>query len=237
MSVISERRTEWWSLLGLPTLLFIVFNLLEEWGDWDLKVASWLFNLESGTLESGWPWQHSFITEAMMHGVGHDVVVVVALAVIVMIGLSWKLPRLQPARPALVYLLCCFLLTVLLVGLLKSITHVNCPWDLLPFGGAQIYVPTFAPLPDDVAPGRCFPGGHAAGGYGWIALFFVAKVYRPGWRWIALAFVMLWGGSFDIAQQLRGAHFMSHGLWSLAIAWWIAAGLYLVWFKRAAKEE
>ncbi len=236
MSATNTYRSEIWSLLILPSLLFALFNLLSEWGEWDLKLSLWWFELESGTPESGWPWRHSFIPDTLLHGGGHDLVVAIAVIVMVLIGLSWKVPRLTAARVPLSYLLLCFLLTVLLVGVLKSLTHVNCPWDLLPFGGSQIYVPTFSFLPDDVTPGRCFPGGHAAGGYGWIALFFVARVYCPRLRWVALVAVLLLGGSFDLAQQLRGAHFMSHGLWSLMIAWWIAASLYLLWFKRAVKD-
>lgn len=219
----------------LPTLCFALLNWLMERGNWDLKIANWWFEFESGNPDTGWPWRHGLWPDTILHGGGHDLVVALAIALIGAIALSWKLPKLARIRLSLVYLLICFLLTVILVGVLKSITHVNCPWDLLPFGGSQIYVPTFSALPDDVTPGRCFPGGHAAGGYGWISLFFVARAYRPQWRWAALLLVLLVGGSFDIAQQLRGAHFASHGLWSLMIAWWIAASLYLVWFKRAAK--
>ncbi|MCF1430457.1 MAG: phosphatase PAP2 family protein [Shewanella sp.] len=121
---------------------------------------------------------------------------------------------------------------MLIVGGLKIVTHVNCPWDLLRYGGSQPYVPTFQALPDNVKPGRCFPAGHAAGGYAWVALFFFAKVYRPELRWWGLGAALLLGMIFDVAQQLRGAHFVSHGLWSLMIAWWVASLGYLVWLKR-----
>jgi len=37
---------------------------------------------------------------------------------------------------------------------------------------------------------------------------------------------------FGIGQELRGAHFLSHDLWSLAIAWTSASLLYYGFFLR-----
>ncbi|MCY1448479.1 hypothetical protein D9M71_651480 [compost metagenome] len=53
---------------------------------------------------------------------------------------------------------------------------------------------------------------------------------RPQWRWPALAAALAVGAAFGIAQQLRGAHFLSHDLWSLAISWAVAALLSLWMF-------
>jgi membrane-associated PAP2 superfamily phosphatase len=40
---------------------------------------------------------------------------------------------------------------------------------------------------------------------------------------------------FGFSQQLRGAHFLSHDLWTLAICWGTALGLFL-WFRRHPLE-
>ncbi|MNV84902.1 hypothetical protein D3C71_1788110 [compost metagenome] len=39
---------------------------------------------------------------------------------------------------------------------------------------------------------------------------------------------------FGFAQQLRGAHFLSHDVWTLAISWFVALALYLAMARREA---
>ena len=43
-----------------------------------------------------------------------------------------------------------------------------------------------------------------------------------------LAVGLLAGGVFGFSQQLRGAHFLSHDLWTLATCWAVSLGLYLL---------
>ena len=58
----------------------------------------------------------------------------------------------------------------------RPLTNVDCPWDLVPFGGRFPYVELFADRPD-CAPriGRCFPAAHASSGYALLALYFVVS--------------------------------------------------------------
>ncbi|RYE95440.1 MAG: hypothetical protein EOO41_05650, partial [Methanobacteriota archaeon] len=78
----------------------------------------------------------------------------------------------------------------------------------------------------------CFPAGHASAGYAWVALYFCALALRPAWRMPALWMGIAAGLLFGIAQQLRGAHFLSHDLWSLAVCWGTALALYWVMLAR-----
>ncbi len=39
---------------------------------------------------------------------------------------------------------------------------------------------------------------------------------------------------FGISQQLRGAHFLSHDLWSLTICWLVALGFFYLFFVSPA---
>jgi len=54
---------------------------------------------------------------------------------------------------------------------------------------------------------------------------------------VGLVFGLLLGVVFGMAQELRGAHFLSHDLWSLAVAWTCASLLYYGFFLRAPKVE
>ena len=52
---------------------------------------------------------------------------------------------------------------------------------------------------------------------------------RPAWRIPALGVALAAGAAFGIAQQLRGAHFLSHDLGALALCVLVAGALARVW--------
>ncbi|MFZ2388297.1 MAG: phosphatidic acid phosphatase, partial [Polaromonas sp.] len=75
----------------------------------------------------------------------------------------------------------------------------------------------------DGGTGGCFPAGHASAGFAFIGGFFAFRhaVPKTAWRWFAGA--MLIGLIFGLAQQVRGAHYMSHTLWTAWFCWSVAA--------------
>lgn len=231
------NKHQWMCYLFYPSIVFAIITGAIEFFHIDLILADWLFHWEqlNTAIVDSWPLRHNFITQIILHDYGHKLVVLLAITVLMLTCFAWKQANLYEYRYGFLYLLISFLLTVVVIGILKKYTHVNCPWDLLRYGGEQVYVPTFESLPDFVKPGRCFPGGHATGGYAWIGIFFFCKVYAPRWRYWGLTAALVLGLIFDLTQQLRGAHFLSHGLWTLGISWFISASLYLLWFRRYGK--
>ena len=56
-----------------------------------------------------------------------------------------------------------------------------------------------------------------------LRFLFFCRCYAPSWRWYAFAAAMSLGTIFGVALgRLRGAHYLSHDLWSLAICWFSA---------------
>jgi hypothetical protein len=58
----------------------------------------------------------------------------------------------------------------------------------------------------------------------------------------ALLAALALGLTFGFGQWARGAHFVSHDLWSAAICWFVSLGLYLFPFRgrlsyRAGRQE
>ncbi len=119
------------------------------------------------------------------------------------------------------------LLALAVVGVLKHFSATSCPWDLAEFGGVARYASHWAWGLVDGGGGRCFPAGHASAGFAFIGGYFALRRHQPqaarGCLGAALAVGLILGG----AQQVRGAHFMSHTLWSgwlcWASAWWCDA--------------
>ncbi|MDO9402546.1 MAG: phosphatase PAP2 family protein [Polaromonas sp.] len=112
------------------------------------------------------------------------------------------------------------LLAVFTVSALKSVSTVSCPWNLAGLGGVVGYTSHWSHLfQPDGGGGHCFPAGHAASGFAFVGGYFAFREVSPRiarcWLAAALAAGMLLG----LAQQLRGAHFMSHTLWTGLVCW------------------
>jgi membrane-associated PAP2 superfamily phosphatase len=123
------------------------------------------------------------------------------------------------------------LLGVGAVGAMKQVTNVDCPWSLTEFGGERPYVSLFADRPDNLQRGRCFPGAHSSSGFALFACYFAA-LGRGRWRArLALGVALLVGGGFAAGQEARGAHFLSHDLWSAAIMWFSCLAVHVFRYK------
>jgi membrane-associated PAP2 superfamily phosphatase len=96
---------------------------------------------------------------------------------------------------------------------------MHCPWDITDFGGYAPYFDLLGSAPAGMHAGRCFPSGFTATG-AWLLAFGLLWYPELRLRSIvlgALALAMAFGLGW--AQQMRGAHFLSHTLWSLWIGW------------------
>ena len=78
----------------------------------------------------------------------------------------------------------------------------------------------------DGGAGHCFPAGHASAAFAYLAGWFVLRrsVARAvAMRWLAAALAA--GLLLGLAQQVRGAHYMSHTLWTAWICWTVGLAL------------
>jgi membrane-associated PAP2 superfamily phosphatase len=114
-----------------------------------------------------------------------------------------------------------------LIAFSKRFSSVPCPWDLARYGGDAVYRHNLSYPVGPAEIGHCFPAGHASGGFALLALYFAAYASA---RFPAVYLLpgILVGVVFALAQQARGAHFISHDLWTLSICWFGALGLYVL---------
>lgn len=129
-------------------------------------------------------------------------------------GLLRRLARGERMQLALTVLA-----SVIAVSLVKRSSHSSCPWDLREFGGTAVYVSHWAWGVHDGGPGGCFPAGHASAAFAYVGGWFVLRRHMPraAAYWLATALVL--GLLLGLAQQWRGAHYMSHTLWSAWLCW------------------
>jgi membrane-associated PAP2 superfamily phosphatase len=112
--------------------------------------------------------------------------------------------------------------SLLAISALKQHSLTSCPWELREFGGRVPFVSHWSLQLSDGGPGHCFPSGHASSGFGLLVGYWLLRdaSQRAARVWLAMALVLgvLCGG----VQLVRGAHFLSHSLWTAWCCWAIA---------------
>lgn len=119
----------------------------------------------------------------------------------------------------LLFLILALIITPLTVAILKHYSPVVCPSRLEVFGGDQIHISPLDIFKDNIflnGSGKCFPAGHASGGYALISLFFAMtnKKYKN----LSLVFSLLLGSIMGLYQIAKGTHYLSDTLTTLTIA-------------------
>lgn len=175
----------------------------------------------------GFPWRDNpFLVHVMHEGAKN-------LSWLLLIGLfaaiRWPvgvLRRLPTA--ARVQLALSVLASVLAVSLLKHASDTSCPWDVKEFGGVAQYVSHWAWGVRDGGPGGCFPAGHASAAFAFLGGYFVLRHVAPRAAIVWLGTALVAGLVLGLAQQLRGAHYMSHTLWTAWICWTVGFAIELI---------
>lgn len=212
---------------ALATFVLLGIVLLWDVSRLDLPLA----RLAGGG--QGFPLRDHWLLTAVLHD-GARALAFAAGAWLVL-GIWWPTgPLRNVPRSARVQWLASLVFAVLLVSALKHASRTSCPWDLADFGGTAAQVSHWAWGAGDGGRGHCFPAGHASAGFGFIGGFFALRPHsRRAGRlclWLSLAAGLLLGA----AQQLRGAHFLSHTLWTGWLSWASAATLAALFARRAS---
>ncbi len=167
---------------------------------------------------TGFPWRDQWFFVHVLHEgarrLGWVLVLLLALSVWWPRGVLRRIDaseRLQMALSAL--------LALAVVSIAKNLSATSCPWDLSEFGGVARYASHWAWGVLDGGGGRCFPAGHASAGFAFVGGYFALRRKQPtAARWW-LSGSLLAGLILGLAQQVRGAHFMSHTLWTGWLCW------------------
>jgi len=190
--------------------------------DIDLMLADAVYDPVTGTF----PWRHAWLTDTFSHVILKSLLTVAAAWFVLAAILDALRPRAGRSSLDRLRLRVVGLSAVLVpavISMLKQASVAHCPWDLARYGGDEPYLRLFDALPLGVPAGHCLPAGHASTALWMVALSVYWLPSLPGKaRRVALAAILL-GGFVGWMQQLRGAHFLTHTLWST----WIACAVVL----------
>ncbi|MEY4754719.1 MAG: hypothetical protein RJA44_2394 [Pseudomonadota bacterium] len=222
------------AILPMPlriTVLLVLLLLGWDAGGLDLPLARWFGD------QRGFAWRDHWLLTSVMHEGGRSLSWLLVLALGAGVRWPWgplrRLPRAVRLQLALTPLL-----AALMISMLKGVNATSCPWDLAEFGGPATYLPHWLGfLRGDGGGGHCFPAGHASSGFAFIGGYVVCRQVDPRQARLWLLGGLLAGLLLGLGQQLRGAHFMSHTLWSGMLCWlaaWGIEALRLRWWPRGA---
>jgi len=199
--------------------LLLAFLALLAWdlGGLDLPLVRWYGST------TGFVWRDQWLTGGVMHeGVRAAAWVVFGLLV-VSIWRPLPFARLLTRRERIWWVVTT-LACVALIPLLKRASWTSCPWSLIEFGsGTARYVSHWAFGVRDGGPGGCFPSGHASSAFSFLTGWFVLRRRAPLAARIWLAVTLAAGLLFGWVQMMRGAHYLSHSLWTAWVCWAVAA--------------
>lgn len=225
------------SLLSSSTLRWTAGSLLclLAWdaSGLDLVLAHWFGTAQGFALRDHW-----LFTTVLHEGarrLSWLLVVGLSLAVWWPVGVLRQLDRWQRLQ-----LVVSILLGLALVVAIKRISSTSCPWDLAEFGGLARYVSHWRFGLVDGGGAHCFPAGHASAGFAFVGGYFVLRDRAPRAARIWLAAALAAGLVLGVSQQMRGAHFMSHTLWTAWLCWtvaWACHSLVTTWRLRSGEKR
>jgi len=218
----------WWRHIRVPLVLFAILAPFFAFTHADLQIADAIF---FNAARGAWIGEQNWWTNQFIHEGGTWLIRLLVVAGLVIAGLGKFDRRLWAWRKPALYFAVSVILSVGTVGALKTVTNKDCPRDVIEFGGEHAYVPLFAHRPPELRNARCFPAAHASAGYSLLALYFMLRGRNRRWGRIGLAVGVLMGLVFGISQQSRGAHFISHDVWSAFIVWTVALSTYVGVFR------
>jgi membrane-associated PAP2 superfamily phosphatase len=133
-----------------------------------------------------------------------------------------RVARLPISRRDAAFLFVCLSLAPLTAETLKETTGVFAPRKLERYGGQQPYRTILESIPyvRGRERGHAFPAAHCSGAFALVGLYFVASGRVA--RWSALALGLTTGWSVGLYQMMKGAHFLSHTVVTMILAWMIA---------------
>lgn len=220
-----------WLAIGFALLMVLVYPTLS----WDIQLSDYFFKAHQG----GFIYKHQPFLSDWMHTKLKWLMVMVGLASLLLALVAPIFTLFKPHQKSLLWSFVGMVCATSAVAISKHFSVHGCPWDLSIYGGDLPLLGLFAKLPAGVEAGQCFPAGHPSAGFALMAFYFAFRHSKPRFAlamlWLGATMGMVMGG----AQIMRGAHFLSHVLWSGWVVWVTLLALYYLWppMQSAGRSE
>lgn len=222
MNRTSDKRLIVWTLVTL--LLCLAWDATGQ----DLALARWFGEA------TGFAYRDHWLFSGVLHRGARRVAWTLQFALIIAIWWPVGVLRLLSRRER-VFMFVASMVVLLVVSGLKSSSTTSCPWELREFGGVAAYISHWQWNVLDGGEGNCFPAGHASAAFCFFSGYFALRHKAPRAALIWLAVTLAAGATIGMAQQVRGAHYLSHTFWTAWFCWTIAGATMLTLERIAAR--
>ena len=216
-----------WHLL-CPFIIFLTVILGLEIFHIDVIFSSYFFDFKA----SEWPLRNNWLIKTVFHDWGQKLSIFMGVAIFIIFAFSCFLKNLKKYSKPLLFLFVSSVSGPIIIAILKNSTHIYCPWSLRIFGGDKPYIKLFDAVDSSLSIGHCFPGGHSGGGFAFISLYYFFMLVNPKYRFYGLGAGVFIGSFFGLTQEVRGAHFLSHDIFSLFICWSLTSIIFIMFFYK-----
>ena len=203
----------------ITAFLLIAVIALFQFTNLDILIQNFFYNFESKSwlIDKNEPILKFFLYDGMK-------IFLIAIAVGILFSLIFlrKNKIIQEYKKGLIIVLLAAFFIPLFIGSLKAISNTPCPCNIVNFNGKYPDIKVFDSYPKDfVQPSKakCWPAGHASGGFALMALFFLFKTPINQKRALIIGLVVGW--SMGTYKMLLGDHFLSHTIITMMMAWLI----------------
>ncbi len=200
-------------VLLIVTILFFQFSNVDVWVEnlfYHSSTHTWLINRDNKILKI------VFYTGIK------KVLIAIAVLMLLTLIIFRNSKRVQPYKKGLAIVILSAIFVPLVVGGLKAITNTPCPKNTDIYGGNYPEVKVLDSYPKNFHQKKrikCWPAGHASGGFALLALFFLFKSRKNKKRAIVLAMIVGW--SMGLYKMMIGDHYLSHTIVTMLLAWLI----------------
>ncbi|QOP45579.1 phosphatase PAP2 family protein [Sulfurimonas paralvinellae] len=149
----------------------------------------------------------------------------IAIAVLLLLTLLffYKMRIVQEYKRGMVIVILSAIFVPVIVGTLKKETNMPCPYNEVHYSGIYPRTAVWQEYPKEFTlthkRSKCWPAGHASGGFALLSLFFLFKKKRNKIIGLGIGFVTGW--SMGLYKMIIGDHFLSHTVITMILAWLI----------------
>lgn len=146
--------------------------------------------------------------------------IIVGVVLLIITLIFWRRPFFLFYRRGMMIVLLSSIVVPLVVGSLKALTNMPCPKSLEIFDGTYPHTcvwENYTAKECHLEQQKCWPAGHASGGFALLSLIFLLKSRRN--KIIAGTVAMVIGWSMGSYKMVIGDHFLSHTTITMIVAW------------------
>ncbi len=198
-------------------VLFVLTILFFEYTNTDIWIENIFYNFSTHT------WlidRNEKILKFIFYDGIKKLLIIVAVLMLLSLIVFRRNKIVNEYKKGLIVVILSAIFVPVVVGGLKAVTNTPCPKNTVIYGGIYPEVKVLESYPKNFHQKgkiKCWPAGHASGGFALLSLFFLFKSPKNKKRAIILSMIVGW--SMGLYKMMIGDHYLSHTLVTMFLAW------------------